>query len=71
MKYKSNLSGTIVWFRPHGHRELPAVVLQSGWGGDARHLVGDVRHGLGGRGADGVQGAGSWLLDGRGEILFV
>ena len=40
--------------RPHGHRGLPAVVLQPRWGGDARHLVGDVRHGSGGRGAVGI-----------------
>ena len=56
---------------PHGHRGLPAVVLQSGGGGDARHLVGDVRHGPGGRGAVGIQGAGEGIFDGGGEGVSV
>ena len=57
--------------RPHGHRGLPAVVLQPGGRGDARHLVGDVRHGSCGRGAVGIQGAGKGLFDGGGEGVSV
>ena len=57
--------------RPHGHRGLPAVVLQPGGGGDARHLVGDVRHGSGGRGAVGLPGTGKGLFDGGGEGVSV
>ena len=45
--------------------------MQSGGGGDARHLVGDVRHGSGGRGAVGIPRAGSRIFDGGGEGVSV
>ena len=47
------------------------IVLQSGGGGDARPFVGDVRHGSGGRGAVGIQGASQRIFDGGGEGVSV
>ena len=46
-------------------------MLQPGGGGDARHLVGDVRHGSCGRGAVGLPGAGEGIYDGGREGVSV